>query len=200
MARNIVVTLDGEESSFDFKAIDRAAIYGKRRRVALDRDGEACTRASLTEDGSVLIKSGMTGQAYFDEAGQAYKLAELVAYDADGKALTKVGSTLGVSQQLTGPVNPSELLDTRVGTVYLLTSEVLAPGLESQLKSGDVFSFPFNYRDDYSAERAFLLANDNGMFALVGVPVEHEWASLEILAELPAADDESDDDLDFEMF
>jgi hypothetical protein len=200
MARNIVVTLDGEESSFDFKAIDRAAIYGKRRRVALDRDGEACTRASLTEDGSVLIKSGMTGQAYFDEAGQAYKLAELVAYDADGKALTKVGSTLGVSQQLTGPVDPSELLDTRVGTVYLLTSEVLAPGLESQLKEGDVFSFPFNYRDDYSAERAFLLANDNGMFALVGVPVEHEWASLEILAELPAADDESDDDLDFEMF
>jgi hypothetical protein len=200
MARNIVVTLDGEESSFDFKAIDRAAIYGKRRRVALDRDGEACTRASLTEDGSVLIKSGMTGQAYFDEAGQAFKLADLVAYDADGKALTKVGSTLGVSQQLTGPVNPSELLDTRVGTVYLLTSEVLAPGLESQLKAGDVFSFPFNYRDDYSAERAFLLANDNGMFALVGVPVEHEWASLEILAELPAADDESDDDLDFEMF
>lgn len=44
MARNIVVTLHGEESSFDFKAIDRAAIYGKRRRVALDRDGEACTR------------------------------------------------------------------------------------------------------------------------------------------------------------
>jgi hypothetical protein len=200
MARNIVVTLDGEESSFDFKAIDRAAIYGKRRRVALDRDGEACTRASLTEDGSVLIKSGMTGQAYFDEAGQTYKLAELVAYDADGKALTKVGSTLGVSQQLTGPVDPSELLDTRVGTVYLLSSEVLAPGLESQLKAGDVFSFPFNYRDDYSAERAFLLANDNGMFALVGVPVEHEWASLEVLAELPAADDESDDDLDFEMF
>ena len=81
MARNIVVLLDGEESSFDFKAIDRAAINGKRRRVALDRDGEACNRASLTEDGSVLIKSGMTGQAYFDEAGQAYKLAELVAHE-----------------------------------------------------------------------------------------------------------------------
>jgi hypothetical protein len=200
MSRNIVVTLDGEESSFDFKAIDRAAIYGKRRRVALDRDGQVCTRASLTEDGSVLIKSGMTGQAYFDETGQAFKLADLVAYDGDGNALTKVGSTLGVSQQLTGPIDPSDLLDTRIGSVYLLSSEVLAAGLESRLKAGDVFSFPFNYREDYSAEKAFLLANDNGVFALVGVPVEHEWASLEVLAELPAADDESDDDLDFEMF
>lgn len=200
MARNIVVALDGEESSFDFKPIDRAALYGKRRRVALDRDGEACTRASLTEDGSILIKSGMTGQAYFDEAGQAYKLADLVAYGPDGKELTKVSSTLGVSQPLRGPIDPSELLDTRIGTVYSLNSEVLSPALESKLKAGEVFAFPFNYREDYSAEHAFLLSNDNGLFALVGVPVEHEWASLEVLAELPAVDDESDDELDFEMF
>jgi hypothetical protein len=39
MARNIVVTLDGEESSFDFKAIDRAAIYGRRRRVVAVKRG-----------------------------------------------------------------------------------------------------------------------------------------------------------------
>lgn len=200
MARNIVVTLDGEESSFDFKPIDRAALYGKRRRVALDRDGEACSRASLTEDGSILIKSGMTGQAYFDEAGQAYKLGDLIAYGPDGKELTKVSSTLGVTQPLRGPIDPSELLDTRIGTVYSLNTEVLSPALESKLKAGEVFAFPFNYREDYSAEHAFLLSNDNGLFALVGVPVEHEWASLEVLAELPAADDESDDELDFEMF
>lgn len=201
MARNIVVTINGEESSFDFKPVDRAALYGKRRRVALDRDGEACSRASLTEDGSILIKSGMTGQAYFDESGTAYKLGDLAAYGPDGKELPKVASTLGVSQELRGPVDPSEVLDTRVGTVYSLTAETVSPGLQAKLDAGDVFAFPFNYREDYRAESAFLLSNDNGLFALVGVPVEHEWASLEILAELPAADDEdADDELDFEMF
>lgn len=200
MARNIVVELDGEESSFDFKPIDRAALYGKRRRVALDRDGELCSRASLSEDGSILIKSGMTGQAYFDEKGQAFKLSDLAAYGPDGKELTKVASTLGVSQKLRGPIDPSELLDTRIGTVYALSAEVLGSALNEKLTKGDVFSFPFNYREDYRAESAFLLSNDNGVFVLVGVPVEYEWASLEVLAELPASDDDSDDELDFEMF
>ena len=200
MARNIVVALDGEESSFDFKPVDRAALYGKRRRVALDRDGELCSRASLTEDGSILIKSGMTAQGYFDEAGQTYKLADLVAYGSDGKELPKVASTLGVSQQLRGPISPTELLDTRIGSVYTLSPEALAPALEAKLVGGAIFAFPFNYRDDFGAENAFLLANDNGFFALIGVPLQHEWVSLEELAELPASDDDSDDELDFEMF
>ena len=39
MAKNIIVSLDGEESSFGFKAVDRASLYGKRRRIALDKDG-----------------------------------------------------------------------------------------------------------------------------------------------------------------
>jgi hypothetical protein len=200
MARNIVVELDGEESSFDFKPVDRAALYGKRRRVALDRDGEQCSRASLTENGSILIKSGMTGQAYFDSAGQAYKLADLVAYGSEGEELTKAPSTLGVAQQLRGPVDPSELLDTRIGVVYALSPATVAPSLEAKLAGGSIFTFPFNYREDYRAESAFLLSNENGLFALIGVPVQYEWVSLEVLAELPASDDDTEDELDFEMF
>lgn len=200
MARNIVVELDGEESSFDFKPVDRAALYGKRRRVALDRGGEPCSRASLTENGSILIKSGMTGQAYFDADGQAYKLSELVAYGPEGTELTKSPSTLGVAQQLRGPVDPSEVLDTRIGVVYALSPATIAPSLEAKLAAGSIFTFPFNYREDYRAESAFLVSNENGLFALIGVPVQYEWVSLELLAELPASDDDSEDELDFEMF
>ena len=68
MAKNIIVSLDGEESSFGFKAVDRASLYGKRRRIALDKDGNPCTRGSLLEDGSLLLKSGMSGQGYFLDA------------------------------------------------------------------------------------------------------------------------------------
>jgi hypothetical protein len=64
MARNFVVALNGEESSFDFKPVDRAALHGEPRRVALDRDGKASSRESLTEDASILIESGMTGTGW----------------------------------------------------------------------------------------------------------------------------------------
>jgi hypothetical protein len=59
MAKNIIVSLDGEESSFGFKAVDRASLYGKRRRIALDKDGNPCTRGSLLEDGSLLLSKGV---------------------------------------------------------------------------------------------------------------------------------------------
>ena len=55
MARALVLALDGEQTSFNFKPLDRADLYGKRVRVALDKDGERCTRASLLEDGLSLI-------------------------------------------------------------------------------------------------------------------------------------------------
>ncbi|HJN74100.1 MAG TPA: hypothetical protein QGF58_09235 [Myxococcota bacterium] len=69
MARQIAVTLDGVTTCFDFKKVDRSKLYGRRVRVPLDGDGEPCTRASLTADGSTLIRVGMTAQGYFDEDG-----------------------------------------------------------------------------------------------------------------------------------
>ena len=69
MARQIVVELDGIESSFDFAKLDRSKLYGTRKRVALDPDGQPCERADLTSDGAVLLRRGMTAQGYFDEAG-----------------------------------------------------------------------------------------------------------------------------------
>lgn len=202
MARVISVDLGGVESSFEFKAVDRAAIYGKRRRVALDRDGQPCSRASLMEDGSLLLRSGMTGQGYFLADGTFLKQSDLEAFGSDGETLAKVPSTLGVAQQLQGPVNPSEVLDMRVETIYALTPEEVSEALTASLNSGDIYRFSFNFRDDYRAETAYLLANDNGLFALIGLPISYEWATLVTLVDLPAeaidAEDD-DDDLDFEF-
>jgi hypothetical protein len=196
----IAVSLDGAESTFGFKAVDRAAIYGKRRRVALDRDGQPCTRASLLEDGSLLLRSGMTGQGYFLPDGTFLKQSELEGFDRSGNAVEKVPSTLGVPQPLDGPINPTEVLDLRVETIYALDPDSVSDVLTSRLQAGDLFRFTFNFRDDYRAETGVLLANENGVFALIGVPVCYEWSSLQVLVDLPAADDESDDDdLDFEF-
>jgi hypothetical protein len=200
MARSLVLTLDGEETSFGFKPVDRADIYGKRKRVALDRDGQPCSRASLLDDGSLLLKSGMTAQGYFTQDGKSYKLADLEAFDAEGNPATKFPSTLGVAQELRGPLNPTEVLDLRANTIYYLEPEQLGANLAAKLQEGNVYGFSFNYRDDYRAESGVLLHNENGYFALIGEAVAYEWSSLEAIAELPPVDSDTDDDLDFEMF
>jgi hypothetical protein len=200
MARNLVLVLDGEQSEFGLKPLNREDIYGKRKRVALDADGQLCGKASLLDDGSLLLKSGMTAQGYFTPDGKSYKQAELVAFDTSGKSMEKVPSTLGVAQNLSGPLPAETVLDLRVDSIYQLESEQLGDKLAKSLAAGEIYGFSFNYRDDYSAESAVLLSNENGFFALIGKPVEWEWSSLTTVADLPASDVDADEELDFEMF
>jgi hypothetical protein len=174
-------------------------LYGRRRRVPLDDHGNPCTRASILDDGSLLLRSGMTGQGYFLDDGAMVKQADLEGFDSDGTPVAKVPSTLGVPQPLEGPVDPSDVLNLRVETVYALEPEEITDTLRARLEAGDVYRFAFNYRDDYRAETGMLLANENGIFALIGVPVHYEWVSLAVTVDLPAFDDDSDDDLDFEF-
>lgn len=200
MARVISVGLQGVESTFEFKSVDRAALYGKRRRIALDTNGQPCGRASILDDGSMLLKSGMTGQGYFLADGSFLKQSELEGFDVTGKPLEKVPSTLGVVQELIGPVDPTRVLDMRVTTIYVLISESIDEALSASLDRGDIYEFAFNFREDYQGETGLLLRNKSDTFALIGLPVSYEWSELNIVLELPAIDEDTDDDLDFEMF
>jgi hypothetical protein len=142
----------------------------------------------------------MTAQGYFTSDGKSYKQADLVAFDASGKPLEKVPSTLGVAQKLSGPLPAETVLDLRVDSIYLLEAAQLGDKLSKSLAAGEIYGFSFNYRDDYSAESGVLLGNENGFFALIGKPVEWEWSSLGAVADLPASDADADEELDFEMF
>ncbi|MCB9568776.1 MAG: hypothetical protein H6710_16435 [Myxococcales bacterium] len=200
MAKPIIVNWKGVQSSFRLEKLDRAKLYGKRQRQVLDPGGERCERAELTRDGSLLIRSGMTAQGYFDGEGLWVANRDLVGLDEKGEPLPQVGSTLGVEQPLAGPVDPSEVLDLAVRSVYVLTPEGLDPDLQKRLLGGEVFRFPFNYRADYNAETAFLIGNKSGFFALVGQPAPGEWCELETVAAETYDDAGDDDELDFEMF
>ncbi len=65
MAKTINISYKGESAAFAYKPIDRAVLYGKRRRVAFDEAGNECAKASLLADGSLLIRSGMTAPVVF---------------------------------------------------------------------------------------------------------------------------------------
>jgi hypothetical protein len=198
MAKGIVVTYAGAESSFGLEKLERSKLYGYRRRVAVDSNGEICTRSALTEDGQFLLRTGMTAQGYFDAEGQQVEAKELGAVDERGEPLPLVPSTLGMAQALEGPVEPQELLDLVISSVYSLVAEQVAPTLQAQLAAGRIFRLPFNYRPDYRCETAYIVQNDMGVFALVGVPAPSAWLSPDTP---PPADDEGADDaeLDFEM-
>jgi hypothetical protein len=200
MPATIVVTLGGDEAVFGVTAVDRSALYGRRRRLALDDSGAPCSRASLLEDGTTLLRSGMTGQGYFLADGHWVAQADLEGLNPDGSRAEPVASTLGVAQPLT-PASAEQLLDLSVYTVYALEPASLPDSMKSRLAAGEIFSFPFNYRADYRAETGMLLGNDDGLWALIGLPAMPEWQELtSITAVVDAAESDGDDDLDFEMF
>jgi hypothetical protein len=202
MAKAIVVEHQGVVSSFAFNKIDRTRLYGRRRRVPLDPEGKPCTRASLTvDDSSLLLRSGMTAQGYFDEELRWIPSKELVGIDAAGMPLEVKASTLGEAVALEGPIEPTELLDVRVSAVYVLWPEELGKELREELESGKIYRFPFNYRPGWDVGAAYLVANEKGdFFALTGERWTPDWAAPNALLEPLGDDEDFGDELDFEMF
>ena len=191
MVKPIIITKDEKDSIFQLKKIERKKLYGFRKRLAVDENNDECKRASLTEDGQVLIKSGMTSQGWFIEGGKQIESSEIGVIDEDNNELELIPSTLGVNQNLKGPINSKELLDITVTTVYALLPDQISKDLESSLDKGEIWKFSFNFRADYRMETGFILKNDSGYFAIVGIPNQINMLSHN--APLPE-DDEDDDD------
>ncbi len=200
MAKAIIVQYKGAESQFGFTKLDRSKLYGKRRRVVMDQQGMPCERAALTRDGTLMIRAGMTGQGYYDESGKPVERKELVGIDEDGNLVERKASTLGVVQELSGPVPPDEVMDLSLLSVYILDPKELDADLEAELGKGHIFRFPFNYYADYHLETGFLLANKEGIFALIGSMTQPVWCEPDTVSEDFEEADMEDDDLDFEMF
>ncbi|MCA9648612.1 MAG: hypothetical protein H6712_27015 [Myxococcales bacterium] len=199
MAREIIVSYQGKPSTFGFARVSRKQLYASRKRIPLDPTGEPCRRAELSDDGSMLIVSGMTAQGYFAEDGRWVGTDELVGLDPAGKPLPEQPSTLGAPQDLQ-EVEPEALLDLTADSVYALDPGEVDGALTKALQAGKLFRFPFNLRADYNMETAILVGNEQGIFAVIGDTMQVPWCELEKPA-MELDDEESDDDeLDFEMF
>jgi hypothetical protein len=200
MAKTINLTYGAETAIFAYKPIDRAVLYGKRRRVAFDLNGKECAKASLLADGSLLIRSGMTAQGYFTEEDTWVPQSELEAINLDGTKPELFPSTVG-ENVAAEKISSIEALSLRFDTTYSLEPEELPIGLKKELDSGSIFKFPFNPRADYQVETGILVGNENGYFALIGQEVEYQYSALSsVVSVVDEAASDSSDDLDFEMF
>jgi hypothetical protein len=123
----------------------------------------------------------------------------MVGLDASGETVESKPSTLGVPQDLTGPVEAIEVLDLQIQSVYFLTPESVPAKLSEELKAGKIFKFPFNYSVGLETETAYLVSNDEGTFALTGKIQNPVWVD-ETTSFVPEASEteEESDDLDFD--
>jgi len=199
MAKGIVVDYGGEVSSFDLTRVDREKLYGKRKKVVVDENGQDCSQATLTRDGTALLPSGCTASLYLNDGFEVCERGDLRAVGPDGEPLPEVDSTLGVTMPLDGPISALRILDHVAKAVYELDPEELGETLRMHLEKGDIFETRFNYRKGYDDAPAFLLKNEEGFFAIVGDPVEFEYLRNENIAveEDDSDSDPFDDDLDF---
>lgn len=200
MAKTINITYKGENAAFAYKPIDRAVLYGKRRRVAFDEAGNECAKASLLADGSLLIRGGMTAQGYFTPEKTWVPQGELEAINPDGSTPELFPSTVGETVEATD-ISATDALNLRFETTYSLEPETLPDSIKKVLDTGGVLTFPFNPRADYQVETGVLVGNENGYFALIGQPIAYEYAELSAFVSITEeAASEDSDDLDFEMF
>ncbi len=202
MARSIVVRLGDEESTFGFTKVEREKLYGKKDRVIVDETGRECDAAWLTPDGAVLVPMGGTAHLWMDERWDAREQTDRVAVDPAGEPLQPNPSTLGVVQTLR-EVDAPRVLEIVTNGVYQLEPEAVGTTLADALKAGRMFELPFAYRDGayrdgYENDVAILVANDEGMFALVGRPSGFAFVSRDVIvSDEPLGPDELDGDLDF---
>ena len=199
MPKPIILNKNNHSSIFHLKKIERKKLYGFKKRLAIDENNNECKRASLTEDGQILIKSGMTSQGWFVEGGKQIELNEIGAIDENNNELELIPSTLGINQNLEGPSDPKELLDLSITNVYSIIPDEISGDLKSSLERGEIWKFNFNFRADYRMETSYILKNENGYFAIVGIPYNIKMLTPN---EIPPEDDDEDigDEIDFEMF
>ena len=199
MGRTINISFKGKESVFSIAKLSRSKLYGRKRRIPIDRDGNSCTRASLDVAGGILLKKGMTGQGYLDDKGNWLERSTLTGVDAQGEVLKPAPSTLGEVVQ-GEEASLEEALDLRVSSVYALEPKELDDDLKKSLEAGSLVGLDFNYREDYQMERAFLAGNKDGYFAMVGQPATPGWSEYEKSHDVADEESYEDDELDFEMF
>lgn len=200
MARQAEFSFSGTSIKAEFKKVDRKKIYGWTSIEVFDEDGSQCKLAGLAE-GSYIMPSGSTSLVSLNTKGEAVSRSALIGVNGEGKKVEKVPSIYDEKVMLR-EASLDEYLSMAVKSVYQLQIGENKESLLDELNSGKIYYFVFNYRADYEGDDAFLLSNENEVFAVTGMSSDLEFIGLdEYEQELVINESEEEDtDLDFAMF
>lgn len=201
MARELILSLDGEEFAVRIVKISREKLYGEVEVEAFDEKGNPAELKILLADGKTLIDKGGTALATLTDEGASIPRNELTAVDLDGKKLEEVPSSFNAPNKLKKATN-EDYLSQIVKSVYLLEPP---PGEDLKFLLGhlpeNIYNFDFSYRGGLEYDSAFVLGNGKDAFMVVGKQAEFQFVKLNQSALLASADEEeiSDDDIDFDF-
>ena len=198
MAREIIISLGGKASRFNFSKVSRQKMYGMKKTVVVDGDGEACDRGLIPMDGDVVIPKGGTSTIYVDDDFQMFSRKELEMYGADGDKLAIQPSTLGEEQEAQ-IVDPQQILDHSINSVYALSPSEIDDSTSRKLKDGNILETVFNYYAGYRPSTLFIMESPEGIFGLVGEPTGFDYCSQDVTEAVMVEEPDEDDDADFDM-
>lgn len=198
MAKEVVFTLGGQECKAGITKVDRDKVYGWTESKYTDASGNICRWATLLDDGKTIIATGGSALKKIDTLGREIDKTTLMAVHLDGQPATLLPSVFDGPVALDTTRTLEDYLSMDVKSVYQLSITEGLGALLDELKKHSVLYFSFNYRADYEADDAFILAQDQNIFIVIGAIRNFEYVSLNAPI-IEAVEAEESDDLDFNM-
>ena len=200
MGKQVEFIINGSSVMAELKKVDRKKIYGWSSIEVFDENGSKCKLASIS-DGVHVLPSGSSSLLKFNEKGETISSSELVGFNLEGEKVAKVPSVYDGKVDLK-EATIDDYLSLAVKTVYQLNMGDDTTMLNA-LKEDKIYSFIFNYREDYEGDDAFLISNGEIVFVVTGKVADLEFVGLnDNEKELVVTEEESseEDELDFAMF
>ena len=200
MGKQVEFIINGSSVMAELKKVDRKKIYGWSSIEVFDENGSKCKLASIS-DGVHVLPSGSSSLLKFNEKGETISSSELVGFNLEGEKVAKVPSVYDGKVDLK-EATIDDYLSLAVKTVYQLNMGDDTIMLNA-LKENKIYSFTFNYREDYEGDDAFLISNGEIVFVVTGKVADLEFVGLnDNEKELVVTEEESseEDELDFAMF
>lgn len=200
--KSLTLSLDGYEFSVGLTKVDRSDLYGDVEIEAFDEKGHPASIMVLAGDGNTLINKGGTALEMVNKAGDSIDRENIRAVEHDGEPFEEIKSSFGQTNKLS-PATVEDYLSLIVKSVYWLqpTEDSTIDPLLEHLGDGQIFSFPFSYRDGIETDEAFLIGGKKDAFMIVGDQATLQFVKFNQTAYLDSTEEQeiSADDLDFDL-
>ena len=193
MARKAELIVNTKSLFVEFKKVDRKKIYGWSSIETFDDNQEECILGGLAE-GQYIIPKGGSALVTLNQNGESVIKKDLIGVNNNGEKVSIVPS-IYEQKTILEESSIDEYLTLTVKSVYQIISD-------ENIDIGEkIYKFSFNYRADYEGDDAFLIKNENTVFAVVGKITKFNFIGLkDNETDLVENEESNDEDLDFAMF
>lgn len=197
MARTLTFVLEKKEYSLSPNKLNRKKLYGWKDVVPYDQNNEECRVYSIDESGTFIIPRGGSSLGMIDDQGRWVDKSELTAVDDEANPVEIVPSSFSGPVVLKKTTTIEDFLDHSITSVYSLEGE--CPDFLNAIKATDgLYTFVFNWRDDYEGDPAFIIESDGKLYVLVGKRNEFDFLSLPQTGSIEEIEEEEvEEEIDF---